>query len=680
MSMAANAYESADNSWNRVNGTSAGLYQISYTGQHSWYYTGASTAGSPITFTQAMTLDASGNLMLGGTSSTGYWPANLTQSAARQIIQYNDSTTSLNNANAGLVIFNSNTTAGTSSKLVFGAYNVDPNAVGLAYISAVNSTRSSSYLTGDLVFGTSGGGGTGAVERMRIFSDGNVGIATGATNAGYKLDVNGTGRFSATSTDYALTLQNIQDDSQGLLVRATDNDGSLFLLKLQSSNSSTGQTWVDRFTVAKNGAATFSSSITAADLITSNSGFRTNALNGYVLRDNANSVNLGGLTRRSFWAGGTALDTQIFAETGYSIFINPGGSSSIGLTLASTGAATFSSSVTAQGYFALTTTSNAYATQGTLSWNDLRGTVLSGKTASVYDVAIYGAAGQSLITNPTGTNVISFPSGNVGIGTSSPTYKFETLGTSVITAAFGRSDYGASNVMLIAMNGYRDVYKQAIGVVRTGDYDKGDMIFCLNGSANSTVVSASDERMRITSGGSVNINNTTNTTYKLSTYNNVEDTHVLIAGLAPSVRFKDTVTSHTYSSLFGMATVANNFITGSAAGDFAITWESTKKCFFGYTNTTPIMVLDGGNLGLGTLTIGSKAQINGNLAVGYSSSTAAPTDGILSNGGFKSSNPTGDTAQTWKLGSAYSGTVTHTHYVNVEVNGVIYSLLASNAV
>ena len=105
-----------------------------------------------------------------------------------------------------------------------------------------------------------------------------------------------------------------------------------------------------------------------------------------------------------------------------------------------------------------------------------------------------------------------------------------------------------------------------------------------------------------------------------------------------------------------------------------------KSSFFGYTNTTAIMVLDNGNLGLGTLTIGSKAQINGNLAVGYSSSTAAPTNGILSNGGFKSSNPTGDTAQTWKLGSAYSGTVTHTHYVNVEVNGVIYSLLASNAV
>jgi hypothetical protein len=99
------------------------------------------------------------------------------------------------------------------------------------------------------------------------------------------------------------------------------------------------------------------------------------------------------------------------------------------------------------------------------------------------------------------TRLTLAPSGNVGIGTNNPTYKFETLGTSVITAAFGRSDYGVSNVMLIAMNGYRDVYKQAIGVVRTDVYDIGDIIFCLNGSGNSTVVSASDEKVRITSGG-----------------------------------------------------------------------------------------------------------------------------------------------------------------------------------
>jgi hypothetical protein len=39
-----------------------------------------------------------------------------------------------------------------------------------------------------------------------------------------------------------------------------------------------------------------------------------------------------------------------------------------------------------------------------------------------------------------------------------------------------------------------------------------------------------------------------------------------------------------------------------------------------------------GNTGLGTTTIGSKLQVNGNAAIGYSASTAAPTNGIAVSG------------------------------------------------
>jgi len=112
----------------------------------------------------------------------------------------------------------------------------------------------------------------------------------------------------------------------------------------------------------------------------------------------------------------------------------------------------------------------------------------------------------SLRINPNGLFVSS--SGNVGIGSTSPTFKLETLGTSVIVAGFGRSDYGATNVTLVGLSGYRDVYKSAIGVVRTGDYDVGDIIVCLNSAANSTVVSASDEKIRIKSNGNVGIGTT----------------------------------------------------------------------------------------------------------------------------------------------------------------------------
>jgi hypothetical protein len=96
---------------------------------------------------------------------------------------------------------------------------------------------------------------TGGTERMRIFSNGNVLIQDGGTftNGGYKLDVNGTGRFNTVSAGYTLTLQNVKDDSEGLLIRSSDNDGGLYLLNLQSSNGATSQSWVDRFNVTKNG-------------------------------------------------------------------------------------------------------------------------------------------------------------------------------------------------------------------------------------------------------------------------------------------------------------------------------------------------------------------------------------------------------------------------------------------
>jgi hypothetical protein len=180
-----NSYESSSNAFTYI----ASAYALRYNqnlndGSHAWLTSTISgTAGNAITFTQAMTLNASGQLIIGNTVAS----------------------------NVGLTIYGSNAatiyqTANTGTGAANGFYVGHTGDV--SYIWNYNN-----YPT---VFATNN------TERMRIFSNGNIGIAT-TTDAGYKLDVNGTGRFSYLTTSG----NNIFNNTGG---RAMDcvSDGVLF--------------------------------------------------------------------------------------------------------------------------------------------------------------------------------------------------------------------------------------------------------------------------------------------------------------------------------------------------------------------------------------------------------------------------------------------------------------------
>jgi hypothetical protein len=66
--LSGNAY--SDGTWKYVNTGAACQYAINNGGQHQWYTAPSGTAGNAISFTQAMTLDASGNLLVGTTSGS----------------------------------------------------------------------------------------------------------------------------------------------------------------------------------------------------------------------------------------------------------------------------------------------------------------------------------------------------------------------------------------------------------------------------------------------------------------------------------------------------------------------------------------------------------------------------------------------------------------------------------
>jgi len=75
--LTSNGYYNGTN-WLYINSQASGRYEM-VGAAHSWYTSASGTAGNAITFTQAMTLDASGNLLVGKTAGYGTGESNTLQ-------------------------------------------------------------------------------------------------------------------------------------------------------------------------------------------------------------------------------------------------------------------------------------------------------------------------------------------------------------------------------------------------------------------------------------------------------------------------------------------------------------------------------------------------------------------------------------------------------------------------
>jgi len=199
-------------------------------------------------------------------------------------------------------------TAGAVYSIGFGYTGGSTNSpayIGLKQTGTGNATK------GDLVFLTRDSTNDIApTERLRISSNGKVGIGTttmhqdlnlissstsqsliniGTSNssrflnvgvsgsAGYimmenaaalnigtggvtRLSISSTGAatFNSSLAGFGAIITNNNDSSEGLLVRTSDNDGTQYILDLQSSSSATGTNYSSKFKVAKSGVSTFS--------------------------------------------------------------------------------------------------------------------------------------------------------------------------------------------------------------------------------------------------------------------------------------------------------------------------------------------------------------------------------------------------------------------------------------
>ncbi len=158
--LGSNFYASGNTIYKYINSNYATMYQQNLpSGQHRWYVAPSGTAGNTISFTQAMTLDASGNVGIGTSSPTVKFQVN-------------------NSAGGNTAIFTNATSADLAINLTAGVSLITPS-------------------TGILALGTSN------TERMRIDSSGNVGIGVtpAVFNGGYKaLQINTLASVSGTAT------------------------------------------------------------------------------------------------------------------------------------------------------------------------------------------------------------------------------------------------------------------------------------------------------------------------------------------------------------------------------------------------------------------------------------------------------------------------------------------------
>jgi hypothetical protein len=230
------------------NGTAANYIVVG--NEHRWNIAPSGTAGNAISFTQAMTLDASGRLGIGVTNMSSYNAGG-------------------NHFVIGGGEFRGLTIAATTEGNIYFA---DGTTGADSYRGTIGYNHTSNYL----YFFSDGS------ERMRITSGGNVLIGT-TTDAGFKLDVNGTGRFSGallvsnnditqTGTRPILSLQQsgttkafwgISDGVDDLVNGASSGDAVF-----RKPASSGAFRWTvdggstSALVIASTGAATFSSSVT----------------------------------------------------------------------------------------------------------------------------------------------------------------------------------------------------------------------------------------------------------------------------------------------------------------------------------------------------------------------------------------------------------------------------------
>jgi hypothetical protein len=220
--VAHNAYYDGTNDKYLTTGSASRVFQ--FNGGVRFDLASSGSAGSNISFTQAMTLDASGNLALGSTSILG-----------------STNRASFTNATSakGVLAISNTSSSGYSAVELYDNAGGQQGAVGWGNGSvAATGAQNATYLysSGAITF-LSGG----TTERARLDSSGNLLVAKNSSSTatvGFEARANGV-------------LSNTVNSITGVFINRLGNDGSL--IDFQQDNNAEGSISVSGTTVSYNG-------------------------------------------------------------------------------------------------------------------------------------------------------------------------------------------------------------------------------------------------------------------------------------------------------------------------------------------------------------------------------------------------------------------------------------------